>query len=276
MALDRDAFGRLQALVKAASGVALEPEKAAAVESRLGAVARREDFCSVADLVSALRPGVSPRLVDAVVDALVTADTRFFRDRAPFEQFRSDVLPFLAKRAENGTVRVLSAGCGSGQEVWSLAMAAEDAREGLGGGAVEIVGTDLSERSLEKARSGLYTQFEVQRGLPIRLLLRWFDKVDEAWRVSPRLRQSVAWSRYNLMDDPAPLGRFHVVFCRNVISAFDAPTRAAVLERLAGALVDEGFLFLGPNESAEGVAGLTAVTGRPGLHLKPGRARRVA
>jgi chemotaxis protein methyltransferase CheR len=275
MTLDAEAFARLRALVKAASGVVLEADKAAAVETRLGAVARREDFRSVAELVAALKPGVSPRLVDAVIDALTLSDTRFFRDRAPFEQFRRDVLPYLAKRA-SGPIRVLSAGCGSGQEAWSLAIAAEEAREALGGVPVEVVGADLSERSLEKARAGLYTQFEVQRGLPIRTLLACFDKTDEAWRVSPRLRQAVEFRRFNLMDDPAPLGRFQVIACRNVISAFDAATRAGVLERLAGALDDEGFLFLGVDETASGVAGLAPVTGRPGLYLKAGRVRAVA
>jgi chemotaxis protein methyltransferase CheR len=275
MALDAEAFARLCALVKGACGVVLEADKAAAAESRLGAVARREDYRSVAELLAALKPGASPRLVDAVIDALTVSETRFFRDRTPFEQFRRDVLPYLAKRT-SGPIRVLSAGCGSGQEAWSLAIAAEEAREALGGASVEVLGTDLSERSLEKARAGLYTQFEVQRGLPIRTLLACFDKTDEAWRVSPRLRQAVEFRRFNLMDDLAPLGRFQVIACRHVLSAFDAPTSAAVLARLAGALVDEGFLLLGLDETAQGVTGLTAVSGRPGLYFKAGKVRAVA
>jgi chemotaxis protein methyltransferase CheR len=263
-------------LVKAACGIVLDLEKPAAIESRLGAVARREGYTSVEALAERLRIEPDKALIRAVIDALRICETQFFRDRTPFEQFRSEVLPAIAQARPDGRVRVWSAGCSTGQEPYSLAIAAAEA--GAEGSGVEIVGTDVSDRCLEKARSGVYTQFEVQRGLPIRLLVKHFEKIDDSWRISPRLRQAVRWGRFNLMNDPAPLGRFDVIFCRNVLGQFDPPTRAATLERLGAALADDGLLFLGLGETTHGLTEMyRPIPGRRGLYCKsPGHLRRVA
>jgi chemotaxis protein methyltransferase CheR len=144
--------------------------------------------------------------------------------------------------------------------------------------ALDILGTDLSERRLEKAASGLYTQFEVQRGLPIRLLVDWFESGDEMWRVSPRLRQAVSWRSANLMDEPDPDDRWDLILCRNVLSSFDEDIRRVVLERLARALAEDGRLMLGFSETVHGLTdAFRPVPGRRGLYMRnPKAVRRVA
>jgi chemotaxis protein methyltransferase CheR len=274
MALGGDDLERIAALVKAACGIVLETDKPAAIESRLGAVARREGFTTVEALAERLSVEPDKALVRAVIDALRVSETQFFRDRAPFAMFRDEVLPAFAAIRQGRPIRVWSAGCSTGQEPYSLAIAAAEAAVC----EVEVVGTDVSERCLEKAKTGVYTQFEVQRGLPIRLLVKHFEKVDENWRISPRLRQMVRWGRFNLMNNPEPLGRFDVIFCRNVVSQFDVPTRTATLERLGKALADDGLLFLGQSETTHGLTDMyRPIPGRRGLYSKnPSHLRRVA
>jgi len=166
-------------------------------------------------------------------------------------------------------IRVWSAGCSTGQEAYSLAMIAE-AGQGLEPGVrIEIYGSDLSERALEKAQAGVYNPFEVQRGLPIRLLVDHFDKVEDTWRLSPRIRQRVRWRRINLAADLSAVGRFDVIFCRNVLCDLDEAVRPRVLEGLAAALPADGFLVLGQEETPLGVTdAFRPITGRDGLFAR--------
>jgi chemotaxis protein methyltransferase CheR len=260
----------LAALAKSRAGLTIDPSKTYLIESRLAPLARRENFGATADMVLALRSLREERLIWAVVEALTFNDTAFFRDRVPFKQFREDVLPALSRLRGAGPLRVWSAGCATGQEAYSLAMAAEDATGLAPGASVEVYGSDLSERCLEKAQSGLYTPFEVQRGLPIRQLLRHFEQVDDQnWRISPRIRQKIRWRRVNLVTDLGGSGRFDIIFCRNVISGLDEAARRPVLEGLAALLPEDGFLFLGLNETAfEITQAFKAVPGRPGLYIR--------
>ena len=278
MTISEADLDHIAVLVKRACGIVIPSDRGGQVESRLGPVARREGLASVTALVERLRAGPDAALVRAVVDALRISETQFFRDRTPFEQFRKEVLPAISAVRPGGRVRVWSAGCSTGQETYSLAMVADEWAESGGGGAVEIIGTDVSESCLEKAKSGIYTQFEVQRGLPVRLLIRHFDKVDETWRVADRLRQSIRWGRFNMLNDPSALGRIDVLFCRNVLRHFDEPTRARTLERLALVLADDGLLFLGLDETTHGLTEMfRPIPGRRGLYCKnPARLRRVA
>jgi len=263
---DRELVAQLCA---ARAGLRVDPEKTYLIESRLAPVARREGFGSIPDLVSALRAKREDRLAWAIVESMVQSETAFFRDRTPFALFRDEVLPALARMREGEPIRIWSAACGSGQEVYSLAMIVEDASPELPGIKVELFGSDLCERQLEKAQSGLYTQFEVQRGLPIRQLVRHFEKVDDMWALSPRVRQMVRWRRINLVADLSTAGRFDVIFCRYVLADLVEPMRARVLENLARALSPEGFLFLGEGESANGFEdAFQPVAGRPGLFAR--------
>jgi chemotaxis protein methyltransferase CheR len=278
VALDLPAFTRLAAAVRDASGLSLPNDQLPFIEARLQPAVRRLELAGVDALVQRLTTVDDPALVQAVFEALAVSETSFFRDKIPFAQLKRDVLPALAMGRPDGKLRVWCAGCATGQEAYAMALVGEQLRSEGHRISLDILGTDLSERCLEKAASALYTQFEVQRGLPIRLLIDWFEPVDEMWQVSPRLRQMVSFRRFNLLDDPEPLGRFDLILCRNVLSGFDEDIRRVVLERLSGALADDGRLMLGLSETVLGLTdafrptvGVRGVYGR-----NPDAARRVA
>jgi chemotaxis protein methyltransferase CheR len=271
----REDLEALRQLVQAKSGVVIDPAKTYLVESRLGPLARREGFPTHAELFAAVRDRRDERLIWAVTEAMTSNETSFFRDRAAFEAFRSDALPRLVAAREGGPIRIWSAACASGQEPYSLAMLLEDEASRLGGAQVELFASDLSEACLEKARSGLYTQFEIQRGLPIRLLLRHFEKQGEMWRISPALMQRVRWRRINLLADLRPLGRFEAIFCRYAVNSFDAASRKRTLSQLAGLVADDGYLVLGATE-AEEIEGMVAVPGAAGLYARDPHRRAAA
>lgn len=263
----------LQALLVSRTGYRLTSDRAQLAAHRLMPAARREGYADVDALLDAVRgtePGV---LAWSVIEAALNSETWFRRDRAPFNTFAQEVLPAIAGVRPQGRVRVWSAGCGSGQEAYSLAMPALQAETN-----VEIVATDLSHRALEKARSGLYTQFEVQRGLSARQLLDWFDQSEDMWRTRDRLRSAVAFERANLLDEPPPGGRFDVIFCRYVLGDMAPERRARALDVLEQALADDGCLFLGLDENAgERPDSFRPVPGRPGLFVKaPAALRRAA
>jgi chemotaxis protein methyltransferase CheR len=267
----------IRGVVLSRSGVVIDPTKTYLIETRLAPLVRREGFASHAELVQAIRTRRDDKLMWALTEALTSSETSFFRDRAPFDQFRDEFLPELAARRGDRPIRVWSAACATGQEPYSLAMIVDAERSKLPAAQIELFGSDLSERCLEKAQSGLYTQFEVQRGLPIRLLVRYFEQADELWALSPRVRQMVRWRRVNLLADLGPLGQFDVIFCRNVISAFDEAVRRRVLEQLAMALPDDGRLVLGLDETVMGVTeALQPVPGRRGVYAPSPGFRRAA
>ncbi len=246
--LTEQEFSYVQREVKARCGALITREMNAIASQRLSPLARREGFSSVSEFLNAARIKQDDKLWAAAAEALVSTETRFFRDKPAFEALKADILPDLyAKRG--GAVRIWSAACATGQEAYSLAMLIEELRnEGLP--TAEIVASDMSERLLDKARSGLYTQFEVQRGLPIRKLIQHFEKVGDLWRIADRLRARVLFEQHNLLQDPAALGRFDIVLCRHVLSAFEPHTRAATLERVASVMSEDGLLILGAGEPA--------------------------
>lgn len=271
-----DDIETVRQFVHARSGVVIDPTKTYSIETRLSPVARREGFGGIDELIAAIRDRRDDRLIWAATEALVAGESSFFRDHAPFEAFRDEILPALAASRQDRPIRVWSAACGSGQEPYSLAMILDDERSKLAGAKVELFGSDISERAMEKAQSGAYSQFEVQRGLPIRLLVRHFEKTDEVWTLNARIRQAVRWRRINLLADLRALGQFDVIFCRNAISAFDEQTRRRVLDQLARALPHDGWLVLGLDETVVGVsAAFRAAPGRRGLYT-PNPAYRAA
>lgn len=248
--------------VKARSGAVLNKDISAACEGRLQPLARREGFTGVSEMIGAARIRPDGRLWGQIADYLVQADTRFFRDRGQFEKLRASIIPDALARRGHERIRIWSAACSTGQEPYSIAMMIEDMRdEGLNP-AAEIVASDISERLLEKARAGLYTQFEVQRGLPIRKLIRHFEKAGDLWRLSDRLRAGVRLETHNLLKHPGALGQFDVIVLAHVLGQFDAETRAGVVTRLAEALKGDGAIVLGAGESLpEGVEGLVCTDG---------------
>jgi chemotaxis protein methyltransferase CheR len=208
-----------------------------------------------------------------VIEALLNPETWFRRDRTSFEVLERELLPVLAQARGGAPVRVWSAGCSTGQEAWSAAMAALEI-----GAAVEIVGTDLSQRALEKARSGLYTGFEIQRGLKAATMLRWFEASEDHRTARPEHRAVVHFARANLLDPPTDEHRFDIIFCRHVLADVEPARRAQVLDNLERRLVDDGCLFLGAEEQLEGDSlAFRPVAGRRGLYVKaPSALRRAA
>jgi chemotaxis protein methyltransferase CheR len=186
---------------------------------------------------------------------MTTNESFFFRDKIPFEHFRSTIMPaLLAARAKSRLIRIWCAAASTGQEPYSLAMCLKDFERELLGWRIELVATDLSNQVLEKARQGIYSQFEVQRGLPIQLLIRHFSQVGDLWQIAPELRAMVKYRQLNLLADFSQLGRFDLVFCRNVLIYFDLETKINLLNRLARVTASDGYLVLG---AAETVVGLT-------------------
>jgi chemotaxis protein methyltransferase CheR len=266
-------FDRLQSLMASRAGFRLTRDRMKLAEHRLGPVARREGFETVDAMLASLWARPVASLGWAVIEALLNPETWFRRDRATFDTFGRELLPALSRARDGRPVTVWSAGCSTGQEAWSIAMAAMDV-----GAPVEIVATDLSQRALEKARTGAYTGFEIQRGLKAETMLRWFDQAEEAWIAKAQLRASVHFARANLLDAPTDDARFDVIFCRHLLDDMDPARRGQVLDNLERRLVDDGVLFLGPDERLDDHSvAFRAVAGRKGLFVKaPSAARRAA
>jgi chemotaxis protein methyltransferase CheR len=261
-------------LVRARSGLAIAPDKGYLVESRLGPVARREGYASVPAMIAAIRVRRDERLAGRITEAMATCESQFFRDRAPFEHFRDVMAPALAAaRPPGAPLRVWCAGCSTGQEPYSLAMIVEDLAVELEGRSFEILATDLNSQALEKAKAGVYSQFEVQRGLPVRQLVRHFEQRGEVWSVRPELKRHLSFGAANLLEDLSGLGTFDVVFCRNVLSYFDpAPAREA-LARIVERVAADGWLVLGATESADALGrDFVSVKGHAGVFERAARA----
>lgn len=253
---DFDHFCRL---VQTRSGLSIGAEKTYLVQSRLEPVARANGISGVPDLLARLRAGAPETLVRRCIDAMATHESLFFRDNTPFQELAGVVLPELARnRPHDRPLRIWCAACSSGQEPYSIAMLMQEQGHILGGRRVEIVATDMAEGILEKARAGVYSDFEVRRGLSPERLGRWMTARGGDWEMSAQLKSMVSFRRHNLLDGAAGLGVFDIVFCRNVLIYFDAPRKAQVLEQIAGVTAPDGALFLG---SAETIIGLTDAFG---------------
>ena len=242
-------FAHLQRFLRDASGLALDEDKRYLMEDRLKPLLRNAKLSGLDDLIPLLQADARSDFARSVAEALTINETSFFRDRALFKTFADFLLPkLIAARANRRRLRIWCAGCSTGQEPYSLAMMIDERMRQLSGWQVEILATDLSRPILEVARRGRYSQFEVQRGLPVTLLLRYFSRVGETWQICDYLQSKVAFSPLNLMENFEDLGRFDVIFCRNVLIYFDATTKARVLGSLSDALMEDGVLALGGAE----------------------------
>lgn len=245
----------LRKLVQERSGLALGPDKQYLVESRLLPVARKIAVAGISGLVQKMKEPANESIIAEVVEAMATNESLFFRDKLPFDHFRDTILPsLLAARARQRRIRIWCAAASSGQEPYSLAMCLKEMGSRLAGWRMEILATDFSLDVLEKAKAGIYSQFEVQRGLPIQILVKYFSQIGDMWQIAPAIRAMVQYRPFNLLNDCARLGRFDVVFCRNVLIYFDQKTKIEVLDRLARVIEPDGYLVLG---AAETVVGLT-------------------
>jgi chemotaxis protein methyltransferase CheR len=270
-------FAWLAALLKEKSGLIITPDKVYLLDSRLMPIARQNNLVSLEALIAAMRESRVAGLTEEVVDAMTTNETSFFRDRHPFDAMKNSILPgLIERRSAQKHLRIWSAACSTGQEAFSLAMMLRDDFPLLASWRIEIVGTDISPSVVSRARHATYSTFEVQRGLPIKLLIKHFEQTGEQWQLKPELRRMADFRVFNLLGDLAPLGQFDVIFCRNVLIYFDLPTKTRVLNAMHQRLARDGSLILG---GAETVFGVTShfgdIAGLRGVYA-PNAAERAA
>jgi len=260
-------------LLEARTGQHLTESRRWRVNSALAGIFRTHGISNVDQLVCLLAspPAGSPDLAQEVVEALLNNETYFFRDKPTFDQLPAEILPELAHRRRDGRrLSIWSAGCSTGQEVYSLAMLFTEQAERWRGWTIDILGTDVSHRAIEAARSGLYSPFEVQRGLGVAQMLRHFDETPRGWQVRGDVRAMVRFQQHNLLG-PAHPGRlpFDLVLCRNVLLYFDRATRRDAFDRLAGAVMGDGFLMLGAGETVVGQTERFAPAARRASFFEP-------
>lgn len=264
-------FELFSSLVKQRSGLVLTPEKAYLLESRLFPVARKHSMKSLEDMAQALRARREEALMFDITEAMTTNESFFFRDTKPFAIFQKTLLPrLLASRAARKQLRIWSAAASSGQEAYSLAMICAEEAAKLSGWKVEIIGTDLSREMVTRAKTGIYSQFEVQRGLPVTHLVKYFQQIaGDKWQIKDNIRQMVQFREGNLLTDFGVSGPFDIVFCRNVLIYFDLPTKTKVLSAISGMMQSDGFLLLGGAETVLGVSDkFKIVPGEHGLYVQ--------
>jgi chemotaxis protein methyltransferase CheR len=246
-------FEQIADILYRKSGLKLSADKLYLLESRLTPLARRRNHSNLAGLVAEILQRPTDALLTELTNSMMTHESFFFRDPNAFEKIKNKILPELrAHRAPSRKLRVWCAAASTGQEPYTLAMLLSDQPELWRDWSIEIVGSDISCVALEKASTGLYSQFEVQRGLPIQSLMKYFSQKGESWQVNPPLRSMIKWRQFNLLDSAASLGHFDLILCRNVCIYFDAPMKKKVLTELNNRLVSDGHLILGGTETVLG------------------------
>ncbi|HJW41080.1 MAG TPA: protein-glutamate O-methyltransferase CheR [Rhizomicrobium sp.] len=264
-----DDFKFLAQNVRRRSGIILPPHKMKFIAGQLAPVQRRFGFRSVEALIAELRHG-RETLARAVAEALTTNESSFFRDKAAFEQFHDIVLPRLIEaRASTKRLRIWCAACAAGQEPYSVAMLLDDAKLPAKGWSIDLIATDFSGEAIARAEGGLYSHFEVQRGLAIRRLVAHFTQEGGSWRIHENLRRMVSFRQFNLLDSFGWLDDLDAVFCRNVLIYFDQKTKVSVLDKMAEILMPDGALMLGHAESVRGLSDVfTPFEDAPGMFVK--------
>lgn len=266
--LQPQTYEYLRDLLKRTSGLMITPEKVYLLQSRLLPIARRRGMQNLDQMVASLRMKPDKAVMDDIIEAMTTNETYFFRDDKAFKQLRENVLPALLKAREGSKkLRIWSAASSTGQEAYSMAMIFDELLAGKPGWSYEIVGTDISPAAVERAKKGEYSPFEVQRGLPIKLLMKYFTQTGQNWTVKDEMKKSISFRVFNLHDSFAPLGRFDLIVCRNVLIYFDDNDKRKVLAGMKEALSPDGYLFLGSSETILGLStAFTIVPSFPGFY----------
>jgi chemotaxis protein methyltransferase CheR len=269
-------FETLSKLLRQQSGLVLTPDKAYLLESRLTPIARKWKLAGIEQLADALRLKADPQQIRDVTEAMTVNESFFFRDTKPFDMFRDIMLPAMIKaRAARRTLRIWSAAASSGQEAYSLSMLLKERGPELDGWSIEIVGTDLSTEMVERCRAGIYTSFEVQRGMPVKFLVKYFERAGDKWQIAESIRKMVQFRRHNLLHDISGLGVFDIVFCRNVLIYFDVETKSKVLGAIRKQMPADGYLTLGAAETVMGITdAFVPAPGSPGLYLPADASQR--
>ncbi len=249
-------FDLFAVLVRQRSGLVLTRDKAYLLESRLLSIVRKYNLKTLEDMATALRSKRDEAMMADITDAMTTNESSFFRDLKPFNHFQKIILPqLIAARADRKVIRIWSAAASSGQEAYSLAMICAEEAAKLNGFKVEIIGTDISRDMVLRAKTGIYSQFEVQRGLPVVMLMKYFQQLSgDKWQIKETIRNQVQFKEGNLIGNLGVTGPFDVIFCRNVLIYFDLQTKTRVMDSLAGVMAGDGMLVLGGAETVLGVS----------------------
>lgn len=251
--MNKDDFKFYHDFLLARSGLFLTAEKTYLLETRLKPLSRTLGFDDLAAYTRYLRQEKSEEALTAVIEAMTTNETSFFRDIKPFHHLRHDFLPyFFEKRAAQKRLRLWSAAASSGQEAYSIAMILREMADKISGWNIDILGTDIADTVLQQARRGEYNNFEIQRGLSMPMIVRHFHQTGASWTIKDELRRMVSFRKFNLLDPVAPLSCFDLIFCRNVLIYFSPEKKLQVLQSLATALMPDGILILGSCEGAMG------------------------
>ena len=267
----------LAGLLEARTGQQLTMSRRWRIETALSALMRERGIGTLDELITILVMGKEPSLSQMVVEALLNNETYFFRDRAPFDVLQRHALPELARRREKSKrLRIWSAGCSTGQEVYSLSMLFAEQPEQWRGWTIDILGSDVSNGCVDRARAGNYSQFEVQRGLGINQMIKWFEECADGWRAVEALRKPVRFQVHNLLEPSPHPGDFDIVLCRNVLLYLSPEKKALAFERIAGAMASDGWLMLGAGETVIGqTSKLGADINARGLYRLVGDGARV-
>ncbi|NVJ70768.1 MAG: protein-glutamate O-methyltransferase CheR [Alphaproteobacteria bacterium] len=262
-------FEFLANMLKDRSGLMLTPDKVYLLESRLTPLARKRGLDTLDALVQKLRVSRDEGLCVDVTEAMTTNESFFFRDNTPFDLFKNHVLPAMEKsRGGQKRLRIWCAAASTGQEPYSLAILLRENWMKWQNWKIEIVGTDICTQVLEKAKAGTYSQFEVQRGLPIQMLIKYFTQEGDTWKLNADIRNMVTYRPFNLLNNFVGLGTFDVIYCRNVLIYFDQNTKKQVLERMRKVLANDGTLFLGAAETVLGITdAFRPVRGQRGMYV---------
>jgi chemotaxis protein methyltransferase CheR len=260
----------LAGLLEARTGQQLTMSRRWRIETALSSLLRARGLTSLDELIAILVMGREPALAGEVVEALLNNETYFFRDRNPFDLLALQALPLLAERRKSTRrLRIWSAGCSTGQEAYSLAMLFAEKPTQWSGWTIDILGSDVSTKTVDRARTGAYTQFEVQRGLGIQQMIRWFEECPDGWRASEALRRTVRFQVHNVLEAPPHPGQFDIILCRNVLLYLNAEKRTQAFDRLSSALAPDGWLMLGAGETVIGqTRKLAADPERRGLYTR--------
>jgi chemotaxis protein methyltransferase CheR len=243
----------LAGLLEARTGQQLTISRRWRIETALSSLLRERGIATLDELITILVMGKEPNLSQQVVEALLNNETYFFRDRSPFDLLQRHALAELAtRRAKARRIKIWSVGCSTGQEVYSLAMLFAEQPEQWRGWTVDILGTDVSSACIDRARSGTYSQFEVQRGLGINQMIKWFEECPDGWRAVEELRRPIRFQVHNLLEPPPHPGGFDIVLCRNVLLYLSPDKKTLAFERLTSALAEDGWLMLGAGETVIG------------------------
>ncbi len=247
-------FEYVRDLLRDTAAIVLDPGKEYLVETRLEPLALSEGFSTLGSMVSALRQGSVKGLQNKVVERMTTNETSFFRDLYPFDALKRTILPeLIARRAQERTLNIWCGACSSGQEPYSIMMLLRDAFPSLADWNISLLATDLSAAMLERARAGIYTQLEVNRGLPAPMLVKFFEKRDDQWRIVARIRRGIEFRELNLVRPWPGIPRMDVIFLRNVMIYFALGAKRAILSQVRQHLRSDGYLFLGGAETTYGV-----------------------